>query len=502
MIEEDWITPIKKLDKKTRQSLIFANRVILARKYFYYYCKALFPKYYTDDTPYLRDFCNKLQKIYEGKLINKKTGDPIRRIMINMPPRHFKSLTVQLFEQWTMGKDNSTSVITACYNTKLSTKFARGVRDSIAGRKQKGSRKILFNDIFPNVYIKKGYGGVGEWALNNNDFNFLASSFGATLTGFGCKIGVIDDQINSAIDAKNDNILAENWEWFCDTFLSRLEGDSILIVNMTRWSNHDICGMLQESGDIDNWLIIKYEACDLKTGEMLNHHVLNRKQYEFKRRMTSHEVFMANYHQKPVDARGRLYKTFKTYETLPQINMAHADIRTIIDPSDGKNDNLCAITYLVYNECAYILDIYYVDKKELMSSKLLSDFIVRNGSRTHKVERNKGEIYGEDIARHLKSRCYDFPNVDFFWSKDTKATRITNSASWVQEIIFYPKNWEIKYSRFCMDIKMFYGNGKDKTDDAADVLSMIKEDIINEKKIMGQAAAFIIKGENIYEKHY
>lgn len=494
----DWITPIKeKLSKKERQTLIYTARIILARKYFYYYCKAMFPKYYTDDTPYLREICDSLQKCYEGKLINSKTGLPIKRIIINAPPRHYKSLTMKCFEEWMMGNDQSKSVITVCYNTKLSTKFARGVRDGIQTRKQKGNKKIIFADVFPNVKIKKGYGGVGEWALNNNNFNFLASSFTATISGFGATgAAVIDDQINTAEDAKNDTLMAANWEFFCDTLLQRTEKGAMVVVNMTRWCKSDICGMLEESGDIDNWLVLKYEVKNLKTGEMLNHHVMDNADYQFKKKMMSEEIFSAIYHQRPVDSKGRLYKSFQTYETLPtDLHMITAQIKTKIDPSE-KNDNYCCVTYIKHKGCAYVLDIFYENKVENMNTDKVCDFLIKNGSQIHEWESNKSESGGQDIQRVLMERKYNYPEVKFYYTTKDKLTKIKESAFWVQKIIFFPANWATKYARFYFDLMHFYCNGKDKHDDAPDVISQIKEDLMNSTETKGEVGIYSIKPNN------
>ena len=50
----------------------------LARRFFWNYCKLKAPDFYTDDRPFLKDMCNKLQEFIEsGK----------KMLVINLPPR-------------------------------------------------------------------------------------------------------------------------------------------------------------------------------------------------------------------------------------------------------------------------------------------------------------------------------------------------------------------------------------------------------------------------------
>ena len=69
----------------------------------------------------------------------------------------------------------------------------------------------------------------------------------------GCQYLIIDDPHKDAKEAdsqtKRDNV----WEWFIATALSRVEDDSRILVNMTRWHDDDLVGRLllqqKEKGD-------------------------------------------------------------------------------------------------------------------------------------------------------------------------------------------------------------------------------------------------------------
>ena len=59
------------------------GKIVAAQARFYDYCKMMNPKFYRDDRPYQRDLCETLQAIFEGRLINKDTGEPYKNLMIN-----------------------------------------------------------------------------------------------------------------------------------------------------------------------------------------------------------------------------------------------------------------------------------------------------------------------------------------------------------------------------------------------------------------------------------
>ena len=269
---------------------IVDGRILAAQTTFYEYCKLMNPKFYRDDRPYQRDLCDTLQGIFEGRLINPKTGEAYRNLMINLPPRHGKSYTLTLFVQWCMGRRNETRVISVSYNDILAGRFARNVRDGIDADKL-DSKVPIFHDVFPSTRVKQGDAAAQLWSLEGQFFNYLATGFGGTITGIGCSMGIIDDPIKNDQEAFNDRVLDEQWSWYTDTFLSRIEEGGMQILVMTRWSTKDLCGRLLESEDGDDWFVFCRRAClDESRGTMLCPALLSFKSYQKKRRLTSAEI--------------------------------------------------------------------------------------------------------------------------------------------------------------------------------------------------------------------
>ncbi len=69
------------------------------------------------------------------------------------------------------------------------------------------------------------------------------------------------------------------------------------------------------------------------------------------------DIASANYQQEPIDLKGRLYTSFKTYSGgLPQFK----EIRNYTDTADTGGDYLCSINYgVTFANEAYVLDVLY-----------------------------------------------------------------------------------------------------------------------------------------------
>ena len=72
-----------------------------ARRDFWSFCCLLYPEFYKENRPYLKDLCQTLQAFYEDRI--KK-----QILIINMPPRHGKTFTARLFVLWIFGQNPRT----------------------------------------------------------------------------------------------------------------------------------------------------------------------------------------------------------------------------------------------------------------------------------------------------------------------------------------------------------------------------------------------------------
>lgn len=373
--------------------------------------------------------------------------------------------------------------MTGSYNETLSTSFSKMVRDSITEKKA-DKDKVIFSDIFPQTSIKQGDGAANLWSLEKGNNNYLATSPTGTATGFGANVIVIDDLIKNASEANNSLNRDKQWSWFTDTMLSRLEGnDWKIIVVMTRWHSKDLAGRLISHCNENkiNYKQILYKAIK-EDGSMLCDDILNYDSYTIKTKTMSPEIALANYQQEPIDLRGTLYKSFKTYDEIPKDMFGKykfTDIKSYCDTADTGDDYLCNIIYGVLNREAYILDVYYtkdhmeITEKEV--AKRLTEFKVNNAL----VEGNNG---GRGFARQVERNMRELGNhktiIRTFHQSNNKNARILSNATWVMEHIYYPSNWHNKWNEYFVSMKEYQREGKNPHDDAQDATTGVAENII------------------------
>ena len=445
----------------------------LARREFFFYCNLMAPDFYKSNRKYLLELCKEFQEFYEGE-------DEV--LIINEPPRHGKSRTASLFVEWVLGRNQNEKIMTGSYNETLSTMFSKNVRNAIQEEKA-DKYKAVFSDVFPNVRIKQGDGAMNLWSLEGGYNNYLATSPTGTATGFGASLLIIDDLIKNAEEAYNESVKEKHWDWFTNTMLSRLEEGGKIIIIMTRWASDDLAGKAlehyKEQGTKVRHICMKALQDD---GTMLCEEVLSRKSYEAKRKAMGEDIASANYQQEPIDLKGCLYSSFKTYENIPKDdkgNSLFTGIHSYGDTADEGADYLCNIIYGVYNKEAYVLDIIYTQEPmevtEDMVAKALFEYEV---NRALIESNNGGKGFARSVERILREKYKtNKTRIKWFHQGQNKVARILSNSTWVMDHIYYPKNWRDRWPEYYNAMNKYQREGKNKHDDAPDATTGIAENI-------------------------
>lgn len=440
----------------------------LAKREFWQYCKFTSPDFYMEKRTFLKDLSEKLQWFIEVAT---------EQIMVvNMPPRHGKSRTATKFVQWLFGRYGADiKVMTGSYNETLSGTFAKQVRDCIAEKPTQGV--TVYNDIFPNTKIKYGEAAAAKWALDGSEqANYLATSPTGTATGFGCNVMIIDDLIKTAEEAYNANRLQQLISWFTDTMLSRTENGFKIIIIMTRWSSNDLAGFVL--ANYDNVVHVNYKAVQ-DDGSMLCPEILSKKDYKLKTKNMNKDIVAANYQQEPIDIKGRLYTTFKTYTDTPKDDKGNVLFKYILnytDTADEGSDFLCSICYGMYNEEYYLLDILYTKDAMEITEPATAKMLTKHNVGCAIIESNNG---GRGFARNVERECKalgnNHTNIKWFHQSKNKIARILSNSTSVMNNIYLPVNWEDRFPDFAQAIKNYQREGKNAHDDAPDCLTGVYE---------------------------
>lgn len=366
--------------------------------------------------------------------------------------------------------------MTGSYNETLSSTFAKQVRDMIATEQTQGI--TVYRDIFPDTKIKYGEASMNKWALEGSQVaNYLATSPTGTATGFGADLIVIDDLIKNSEEAYNSNVLEKHIDWFTNTMLSRTEKGFKLIIIMTRWASNDLAGFILSN--YDDVVHINYKAIN-DDGTPLDEGTLSLEDFEFKTKNMAKEIVYANYQQEPIDIKGRLYSSIKTYNQLPidsNNNLLFTAYKNYTDTADTGEDYLCSICYGVYNKEAYILDVLYTKEPMEITEPATAKILIENNIKEADIESNNG---GRGFARAVDKYLLEKYNsnrckVRWFHQTQNKRARILSNATWVMEHIYFPVNWADRWPEFYKAITTYQKEGKNKHDDAPDVLTGIAE---------------------------
>ena len=449
----------------------------LARREFFFYCQLKAPDFYRDDREYLVQLCNSLQEFVES-------GEEV--CIVNEPPRHGKSRTAGNLVEWVLGNDPTKKIMTGSYNETLSTMFSKNVRNSIQEEKA-DIYKPVFSDVFPGVRIKYGDAAMNLWSLDGGYNNYLATSPTGTATGFGCDLMIIDDLIKAAKEAYNARVLEEHWTWFTDTMLSRLEEGGKIIIIMTRWHSEDLAGRVlewcKEKGKRYRHIAMK-ALIDKESHTMLCPEILSYASYMDKISAMGEDIASANYNQEPIDLKGQLYTSFKTYDDVPRDTTGKplfSSVRNYTDTADEGSDYLCSITYGVYNKEAYILDVIYTQKPMEDTEPMVAKALFEYGVNRAKIESNNG---GRGFARSVNSILKqeyksNKTKVRWFHQSENKIARILSNSTWVMNHIYYPKNWKDRWPDYYKAMYKYQREGNNAHDDAPDATTGVAENTVH-----------------------
>src|SRR5712671_1084986 len=173
----------------------------------------------------------------------------IRRLIINLPPRHLKSLLASIaFPAWCLGLDPSAQILCVSYAQDLADKLARDCRSIMMSP---WYRKIFPTRLAPHRHA------VQEFITTRQGYR-LATSTGGVLTGRGADLILIDDPSKPEEALSEARRNATN-EWFLNTLYSRLNDKchGAIVIIMQRLHEDDLVGHVLEQ---EAWEVLSFPA--------------------------------------------------------------------------------------------------------------------------------------------------------------------------------------------------------------------------------------------------
>ena len=187
-------------------------------------------------------------EVIAAKLTAVRQGK-IRRLIINLPPRHLKSLMASIaFPAWCLGHDPSAQILCVSYAQDLADKLARDCRSIMMSP--------WYRQIFP-TRLAPHRQAVQEFITTRQGYR-LATSTGGVLTGRGADIILIDDPLKPEEALSDAQRKAAN-EWYDHTLYSRLNDKrhGAIVIIMQRLHEDDLVGhVLAQEG----WEVLSFPA--------------------------------------------------------------------------------------------------------------------------------------------------------------------------------------------------------------------------------------------------
>ena len=234
----------------------------------------------------------KFEEIAAGKL---------KRLIINMPPRHTKSEFASfLLPSWFLGKYPDKKVIQTSNTAELAVGFGRKVRNLVDSEQ--------YSKIFPGVGLRADSKAAGRWATSHGG-DYFAIGVGGTVTGKGADLLIIDDP-HSEQEAKlaqgDPGVFDNVYEWYTSGPRQRLQPGGAIIIVMTRWSDKDLTGKVLKS-DSSDWEVIELPAI-LPSGNSLWPEFWPLVELEALKEELPPYKWNAQYQQQPTGEEGALVK--------------------------------------------------------------------------------------------------------------------------------------------------------------------------------------------------
>ncbi len=163
------------------------------------------------------------------------------RLIINIPPRHLKSMTVSVaWPAFLLGHHPSMRILTASYAHGLAIKHALDCRRVLQSE--------WYHQIFPKTILARDQNEKHQYATTARGHR-RATSVGASLIGEGGDVLIVDDPMNAARAQSRLQREMTN-QWFEQSFATRLNDKKrgAIVLVMQRLHPDDLTGFLLQKG--------------------------------------------------------------------------------------------------------------------------------------------------------------------------------------------------------------------------------------------------------------
>ena len=239
-----------------------------------------------------------------GDAFERVARGELKRLIINMPPRHTKSeFASYLLPAWFLGNFPEKKIIQTAHTAELSVGFGRKVRNLVDSEDYK--------QVFPTLGLRADSKAAGRWSTTQGG-EYFAIGVGGAVTGKGADLLIIDDPHSEQEGQSADpGVFDKVYEWYTSGPRQRLQPGGAIIVVMTRWHKRDLTGQIIKSSvqraGTDEWEVIEFPAI-MPSGKSLWPQFWPLEELESLRNELPAPKWNAQYQQNPTSEEGALVK--------------------------------------------------------------------------------------------------------------------------------------------------------------------------------------------------
>jgi predicted phage terminase large subunit-like protein len=281
----------------------------------------------------------------------------IKRLIINMPPRHGKSeMVTRRFPAWYLGRHPERFVISASYNADFATDFGREVRGIVSSHE--------YQMLFPGTELRSDSRAADRWNTGKNGAYF-AAGVGSGITGKGMHLGIIDDPIKDSEEANSPAHLAKVARWYRTAFKTRMMPGAAIIICMTRWAKGDLAGWVMEN-DGDQWVVVNLPAL-AEEDDPLGREIDEPLWPEWYGIEALQDLYgsseprewAALYQGKPVAEGGNIFKSYwwRYYREMPEFETIIQSWDTAYEPGESNSYSVCT-TWGIAVDGYYLISMF------------------------------------------------------------------------------------------------------------------------------------------------
>jgi predicted phage terminase large subunit-like protein len=287
-----------------------------------------------------------------AELLESVERGELRRLLVTLHPGSGKSVLLQAFASWYLGRKPRAKIIAASAGAELSERNSRA------------SRAFFSDSPWPfDVELSKATTAMNRWDTTQGG-GLFAIGVGGGITGWRGNLLLLDDLQNDALSTTERDSL---WQWFREVLMPRLEPAGAVVMVQQRWGPDDLPGRIMDSPEGPDWHVVRLPAIaeandplDRKVGESLWPRRWPLEELQRQKIAMGSRAFECAFQSNPIPLEGNLFKSawLQRYDA-PPVHFTKVVCWLDAAAKTGVRNDYSAIVKIGVTKNAYfVLDVW------------------------------------------------------------------------------------------------------------------------------------------------